>query len=264
MLFVLIPLSLLAVGLVAAGRIIYRKIPRDLERWNAQLAQQDFGPTFYQKSWAVLAQESKKFFINTSTKAVHRLKIATLKTDNFFGKLLQEMRQRRQRIHENVAVPDRNESVIADGPISESVPKTEPISLRLSHVAENGFSGGAKPAVEFASKEASAFAAKERQYISQLAYNPKDVAVYKKLGWLYLENTQPFQARQAFKMAVKLGSKDKNVITKLLEMGGVVHKEGNAPSAVLTVEAEDIAGRVPTAKIKSKSKIQKSKVQSKN
>lgn len=261
MLFILVPAAIMISGLAMAARVIYRKMPRDLEEWNAQLAQQDFGPTFYQKYWAVLEQESKKFFINTSTKAVHRLKIATLKTDNFFGKLLQEMRQRRQRIHEDAVVPDRNELVIADGPISESVPKTEPISLRLSQIAENGFSGGAKPVVEVASKESSAFAAKERQYISQLAYNPKDVAVYKKLGWLYLENTQPFQARQAFKMAVKLGSKDKNVITKLLEMGGVVHKEGSAPSAVLTVEAEDTAGKVSTTKVKSKSKIQKSEVQ---
>mgnify|MGYP001600784470 FL=1 len=274
MLFVLVPISLLLVGLAAAGKIIYRKIPRDLESWNAHLAQEDFGPTFYQKHWAVLVQESKKFFINTSTKTVHRLKIVTLKTDNFFGKLLQEMRHHRQRIHQDAAVksaeaelrapvlrqPDALGSALSDQ--DNIVPKTSLTAERTIRLADGKSIGVTGPAGVIQSKPLSDFAAREQQYINQLAYNPKDVAVYKKLGWLYLENTQPFQARQAFKMAVKLGSKDKNVITKLLEMGGVVHKEGPAAEIeLLSSEGDNVSvSKKPVFVSAKSSKVRRIKV----
>ena len=231
--FILVPSLLLVASLVAAGRIIYRKIPRDLESWNAQLAQEDFGPTFYQKSWAILAQESKKFFINTSTKTVYRLKIATLKTDNFFGKLLQEMRRRRQKIHEDAVnkITEENTPLplkTGEMDVGTASPKVGLVSWKATKISDSEEADKMKSIITTLPRPVSVFAAQEQQYINQLAYNPRDVAVYKRLGWLYLENAKPFQARQAFKMAVKLGSKDKNVITKLLEMGGVVHKEGPA------------------------------------
>ncbi|MBI4120523.1 MAG: hypothetical protein HY454_03595 [Parcubacteria group bacterium] len=260
MFFVLIPLSLLLVSLGVSGRIIYRKIPRDLENWNAQLAQEDFGPTFYQKYWATLAQESKKFFINTSTKTVHRLKIVTLKTDNFFGKLLLEMRHRRQRIHEDAVNKTVQENVplpsnTGEADVSAISPKVGLASWKAAKIADDGEVDKMKPIIAVVPRPVSAFAAREQQYISQLAYNPKDVAVYKRLGWLYLENAKPFQARQAFKMAVKLGSKDKNVITKLLEMGGVVHKEGSAASVeMLSSEGDNTpeTKRLVSARVKTR------------
>jgi hypothetical protein len=67
-------------------------------------------------------------------------------------------------------------------------------------------------------KPERSFGFKEQQLINQLAYNPKDVSVYKKLGWLYLGADKSYQAKQAFKIAIKLGSKDRTIEAKLVDM----------------------------------------------
>ncbi|MBI4119100.1 MAG: tetratricopeptide repeat protein, partial [Parcubacteria group bacterium] len=76
-------------------------------------------------------------------------------------------------------------------------------------------------------------------------------SAYKHLGWLYLENNKPMEARQAFKMAIKLGSRDKMIMAKLLEVGGVLHKEGTASHAVVSrtpTGKQDVPARTVTLK----------------
>ncbi len=212
--FILIPSLITITSVVIVGVIIHRRIPKDIEEWNKTVAGEDFGPTFYQKALAIASEKSKKIALNVSTKLIHRLKIGTLKTDNFFGKLLQTIRNHKQNMR-------------TEQPAEESILSSE--MSQLSAEQRGNVLVQDDPvivSVESLVLEQNNFEALEQRYINQLAYNPKDVSIYKKLGWLYLENNRPMQSREAFKTAVKLGSKDKMIMAKLLEMGGTLRKEG--------------------------------------
>ena len=211
---ILISSLITVTSVVIAGIIIHRRIPKDIEEWNKTVAGEDFGPTFYQKALAIASEKSKKIALNVSTKLVYRLKIGTLKTDNFFGKLLQSIRNHKQNMK-------------TEQPADESILSSEASQFSAEHrgnvlVQDDPVIVPVRPLVS----EQNSFEALEQQYINQLAYNPKDVSIYKKLGWLYLENNRPMQSREALKTAVKLGSKDKMIMAKLLEMGGTLRKEG--------------------------------------
>lgn len=251
MIFILIPSLLIAAGVVLAGRVIYKKIPRDIEEWNKVVAKEDFGPTFYEKAWMTVALKSKEAVLSISTKLVYRLKITSLKTDNFFSRLLKDIKLHKSGMGEEI--------------------KKSPFKIQLTSLADTDESDF-EPNIDSGRPETEvkvSFAKQENQLINQLAYNPKDVSAYKRLGWLYLENNRPIEARQALKMAVKLGSKDKMVVTKLLEVGGVVHKEGVGPAApsaaansakreslkaVLTQEIAQLARTARVKNLKSKPK----------
>ena len=225
--FVLIPSLLIAAGVALAARVVYKKIPGDIENWNKTVAAGDFGPTFYQKALAVASLKAKQAVLSASTKLVYKLKITSLKSDNFFNHVLKEMRKQKSDIDD---APDSS----AGRELAQ--PKNSQFRVQVTSVEERTPAAVKIPVVEakpeeFAPEERSSFAAQEHQLINQLAYNPKDVAAYKHLGWLYMENNKPLEARQAFKMAIKLGSRDKIIMAKLLEVGGVLHKEGTAPHA---------------------------------
>ncbi|MBI2454063.1 MAG: hypothetical protein HYV54_00605 [Parcubacteria group bacterium] len=249
MLFVLIPSLIVLAGMVVAGRTIYKKIPKDLAEWDAILAKEDFGPTFYEKALAAAFLKSKEAALGVSTKLVYKLKITSLKTDNFFSRLLREIKD-----HKTVMEAE------AESVDSEDMPKNIPFKTKLTPVADSSlvasresFGFEAKTIPEPQLETRVSFANQEQQLINQLAYNPKDVSAYKRLGWLYLENSKPIEARQAFKMAVKLGSKDKIIITQLLEMGGTVHKEGIVsaqPAALASAPAKSKHAKSRPKKIK--------------
>ena len=220
---ILIPSLLIAAGVALAVRVVYKKIPNDRINWDEAVAKEDFGPTFYQKALAAVSLKTKQSVLSASTKFIYKLKITSLKTDNFFSRLLKEMKEHKSSVDEVAPQPDvpleasslQNKfrvqitSVEEPGPVSRiSIP------VNPQEIADAGVH--------------SSFEAQEHQLINQLAYNPKDVAAYKHLGWLYMENNKPLEARQAFKMAIKLGSRDKIIMAKLLEVGGVLHKEGTA------------------------------------
>lgn len=227
MLFILIPSLLVVVGVAWAGRVIYKKLPKEIGEWDKPVAKADFGPAFYEKALAAFSLKSKQTALNLSTKLVYKLKITSLKTDNFFSRLLNEMKVHKSNVEETVKTASETR------PENIETKNIKPFKTELTSLAEDEGIVAIKKKVS-ADYEAiqpepeikSAFERQEQQLVNQLAYNPKDVSAYKRLGWLYLENSKPMDARQAFKMAVKLGSKDKIIITKLLELGGVVHKEG--------------------------------------
>lgn len=245
MLFILIPISIMLAGVVLAGRVIYKKIPPDVGRWNETVAKENFGPPFYEKALAAAALKSKETLLAVSTKLVYRLKITSLKTDNFFGKLLQEIRNHKSNLDET-----RNKEVPAHKPVEVSL---QPFKVQTTPVSED-----IPPTLtEESSKVKPFFTAREQQLVNQLAYNPKDVAAYKHLGWLYLESNKPMEARQAFKIAVKLGSRDRLVITKLLEMGGTVHKEGVEPETKAVFGVAVAGSRISKPKKAKKIRIRK-------
>lgn len=273
MLFILVPLSLIGVGLVLAGRLVYKKIPDDMAEWDAAVAREDFGPTFYQRAVAAASARSKRALLAASTKLVRRLKITSLKTDNFFGKLLQEIKVHKENI--DIIPPSEQPTGASDAPVRQfqggvtlvddksrggrqadiikkmSVAVAPAISAPYKAEPLRGF-------VPYKAELLRDFAAKEQQLINQLAYNPKDVSSYKRLGWLYMENNKPMDARQAFKMAIKLGSKDRMIMAKLLEVGGVLHKEG--AGAVVrheTVKVKDSRDSKDSNPVAKKSKIKK-------
>ena len=250
MLFILIPLVIAISGLMFAGRIIYKKIPQDAEIFDNEVSKEDFGPTFYQKALSAFSVKSKQAALKTSTKLIYKLKITSLKTDNFFNRLLQEMKSHKENMK------------IAESGLGEEKAPENPISFAVSPIVPD-FPKTARqitPDQPFTKEESlkpkSQFEIQEQQLINQLAYNPKDVSVYKRIGWLYLENNKPVQARQAFKTAVKLGSKDKVLMTKLLEIGGVLHKEGTAHHVE---RAEPVLAKAQPVKLKE-AKEQKPKV----
>lgn len=222
MLFVVIPLAIAVAGLMIAGRIVYKKIPQDAEFFDKEVSKEDFGPTFYQKAFSAFSVKSKQAALKTSTKLIYKLKITSLKTDNFFNRLLQEMKSHKENM--KIAESGLKEENVPEKPISFAVSPIVPDSRKIARQTAPDLPAQKE---EFL-KPKSRFEIQEQQLINQLAYNPKDVSAYKRIGWLYLENNKPVQARQAFKTAVKLGSKDKVLMTKLLEIGGVLHKEGTA------------------------------------
>lgn len=251
MLFVLIP-SLLAVsGLVVAGRAVYRKIPQDRTGWDADVAKHDFGPTFYEKALAAAAVKTREAALSVSTKLVYKLKITSLKSDNFLSKILQRIKYHKENTQTRETVLSQEQEVVMVKKASSDLAAGSSEEIKISFETSPVVGVDDNSEVLEKPKSVSPFLAKEQQFISQLAYNPKDVSVYKKLGWLYLENSMPIQARQAFKMAVKLGSKDKLVVTKLLEMGGVLHKEGtgdyNSSQAIEKAGEKAIVSRVVEA-----------------
>jgi len=253
MLFIVIPLAIAVAGLMFAGRIIYKKIPQDAEFFDSEVSKENFGPTFYQKALSTFSVKSKEAAIKTSTKLIYKLKITSLKTDNFFSRLLQEIKSHRENM--KPAVSDAGE---------EKFPEKS-VEFKISAVVADSpkeTSQDFSEQEELPKKSGSQFEVQEQRLINQLAYNPKDVSSYKKLGWLYLENNKPVQARQSFKMAVKLGSKDKIVMAKLLEIGGVLHKEGAGHH--VQIQAEPALSKIQPVKPKEtkehKPKIKKLKV----
>ena len=219
--FILIPSLLVLTGVALAARVVYKKIPKDLTEWNKTVAGEDFGPTFYQNALAAFSLKAQQAVLGFSTKFVYRLKITSLKTDNFFSHVLKEMRKQKSDIDITPELAASRESSSLES--NQFEVKTTPIEERKSVVKIPVLEVGRE---EIFNEERTSFAAQEHQFINQLAYNPKDVSAYKHLGWLYLENNKPIEARQAFKMAIKLGSRDKMIMAKLLEVGGVLHKEG--------------------------------------
>ncbi|MDP3800042.1 MAG: tetratricopeptide repeat protein, partial [bacterium] len=220
------------------------------------------GPAFYEKALASFSLKSKQVALSASTKLVYKLKITSLKTDNFFSKLLNEIKHHKTNIQESTisSVATKEGSNVLEDRI---------FKVQLTSVAdEEGIVSIRKPEPPFGVKKEeikievplSSFERQEEQLISQLSYNAKDVSAYKRLGWLYLENNKPIEARQAFKTAVKLGSKDKVIVTKLLEMGGVVHKEGTGIHRPIQ-ETKPVLASMATHETKiAKQKIRKLKV----
>lgn len=247
-----------------AARVVYKKIPGDRVSWDEAVAREDFGPTFYQKALAAVSLKTKQSFLSASTKFVYKLKITSLKTDNFFSRLLKEMKEHKSSVDETVSQLDLP---------PESSPQQNKFRVQITSVEEKRpasiISTPVQPQEIAESGVRSSFEAQEHQLINQLAYNPKDVAAYKHLGWLYMENNKPIEARQAFKMAIKLGSRDKIIMAKLLEVGGVLHKEGTAVAhsvahsqpvvlkRVVAVEAKASASITPALFKKSGAKTKK-------
>lgn len=250
MLFVLIPLSIAVTGLVLAGRIVYRKIPRDMDLFNKEVSNENFGPAFYEKAISQFSFKAKEAAIKTSTRLVYRLKITSLKTENFFGRLLQEMKSHKENMKPAITDSSSDDMSQSSKVEEERIPEKE-IDFKVSSVVSDSQDFNREiiqnynEVEKIEEKPKSEFEIKENQLINQLAYNPKDVSAYKRLGWLYIENNKPIQARQSFKMAVKLGSKDRILMAKLLEIGGVLHKEGN----IHNVKEEPV---VASVSIKSK------------
>ncbi len=177
MLYIIIPLAITITGLMFAGRIVYKKIPKDTELFDREVSKENFGPTFYQKALAQFSVKSKEVAIKTSTKLIYKLKIASLKTDNFFSKLLQEMKTHKENMKPAISdVPeDKNE---------ESFPE-KAVDFRISSIVADSPN---EEIQDFSEHEQlpenpkSRFEVQEQQLINQLAYNPKDVSAYKRLG----------------------------------------------------------------------------------
>lgn len=251
--FILIPSLLIAAGVALAARVVYKKIPGDQGEWDKTVAAEDFGPTFYQKALAAASLKTKQAVLSASTKLVYKLKITSLKSDNFFNQILKEMRKQKSDID------DAPESAAVS---ESSLSKNNQFRVQVTSVEERPPAAAKTPTAEVkpeepAPEERSSFAAQEHQLINQLAYNPKDVSAYKHLGWLYMENNKPIEARQAFKMAIKLGSRDKIIMAKLLEVGGVLHKEGTAshtavrpgPVVLKKIVAVEVKASVPASTV---------------
>ncbi|MEK7629684.1 MAG: hypothetical protein AAB394_04195 [Patescibacteria group bacterium] len=259
---IIIPSLLVVAGMVLAGRVVYKKIPKEISELDNAISNTEFGPAFYEKVLASFSLKSKHTALNLSTKLVYKLKITSLKTDNFFSRLLNEIKHHKTNIQEStLSVFTKEESNSTEDRL---------FKVELTSVAdEEGIVSIRKPEPPFGVKKEelkieleplTSFEKQEQQLINQLSYNAKDVSAYKRLGWLYLENNKPIEAMQAFKTAVKLGSKDKVIVTKLLEMGGVVHKEGTGLHRLVN-ELKPVLTSAPIAEVKaSKQKARKLKV----
>lgn len=64
----------------------------------------------------------------------------------------------------------------------------------------------------------------ERKLLQQIVEHPRDIALYKRLGYVYLELDQPNDAKDCFAQAIKLGSQDPLVrreLQRLMVMRGL-------------------------------------------
>lgn len=246
--FILVPSLLIVGSLATVGRIVYRKLPKDLSQWDEALSQENFGPTFYQKALAKASFKAQQVFLSFSTKFFHRVRLASLKTDNFSGKLLQKIHVYKREFQQENNQPQK---IVAPAEAEVDAVDADEGVVKIKKIAPAEQITEIKTLPERPPQKIERpFEFKEQQLINQLTYNPKDVSIYKKLGWLYLNANKSHQAKQAFQTAIKLGSRDRIILAKLAEMEEKANLNPNQP--ILKYKS---ASRPKTRKIRPTLKI---------
>lgn len=187
--FVVIPLILFASGVAGLGYVLWPKIKEIKKREDLPEIKESFWrlmvPEFF-SFWDNIDFEGLKK--NTSSdyeKLLRRVRIISLKTDNFVNKLL-EKRQ------------------------AKSVPSVRPEFKEKSEDSD-------EPKVNQAY-----FKTKESSLIADIARNPKDKNLYKTLAALYFENQMYKDAKDVFDVVLELDPNEEEVKQTLEKISKIV------------------------------------------
>ena len=184
--FAIIPLILVVFSVAGIGYIVWPKI-KELENDGNQFdIKEDLWhlilPEFF-GFWDNLDfQGFKKNILADYEKFLRKVRILSLKTDNFVNKLLERRRKRMPK-------PKFREA--------------------------DDFSNGPKA-------DASYFKAKENNFIAEIAKIPKDKNLYKALGVLYVENGMLDDAREVFNVVLELDPNDSEAKESFEKIGKMV------------------------------------------
>lgn len=186
--FVLIPLILIASSVGGIGWIVLPKIKKIKVKESLAEAREDIWhlllPEFFGLWNKIDFQGFRKGTLAEYEKLLRRIRILSLKTDNFVNHLLERRRKRTPK-------PEFKEYVFSSEPEADS------------------------------SKNGSNFKTKEISIIAEIAKNPKDKNLYKTLGAFYLENKMPADAKEVFDVVLELDPNDLETKKSIEKIGGL-------------------------------------------
>ena len=170
--YIIIPLVLVGGSLYGIGRIVWPKFRELKAKEDLLEIKEDFwhliSPEFFGVWDKIDFQGFKKNVLDDYEKFLRRVRIVSLKTDNFVNRLLEKRKKRAPRPEFKEPANSRDESGLAR----------------------------------------AYFKTKENNIIAELVKNPKDKNLYKVLGALYLENKMYADAREVFNVVLELDPND--------------------------------------------------------
>lgn len=195
MLFLIIPLSLIGVSLLAIGVIVWRKVPymRRLTPEAHGLNQsvftsffpelvQNFGPARIKEYFAIWLQEMEKL--------LRKMRLLFSFVDRMSDNLIKRIRSAQQkRAKQTPTVPAPKEPEQPKVPEYVDVPT---VQVRPRRTAPN-------PAL---------LKSDEQRLIVEIAHDPKNARLYRELGEVYIKMKNYEDAKESFATALKLNPAD--------------------------------------------------------
>ena len=195
--FILIPLILISISIIGMAVIVQRKMPylRKLSPEAHEVSNnilEDFFPEliawFGQIPWHQYRQAS----LQEIEKGLRRLRLVFLKIDHASARLIQKVRHINHTANLEHAVSVKSETSV------------EPVTPEQTAIV-------AEPTPED-------FKGQEQQLIVEIAQDPKNVALYEKLGDLYLKMENIQDAKEAFEAGLGFNPDNQNLARKYSEL----------------------------------------------
>ena len=212
--YLIIPLSILAVSVVVISVIIGRKFSYlkkldpeviDSNNTNGLMAVTGFWHEFLPEASdfikGVDTSEYRKFYLSLSEKLLRRLRVVSLKIDSLTHRLITKIKSSNKAIAIVEAERERESGATPDTGVQEQD----------------------KPIIILSREEK--LKQKEQELIIQIAQDPKDPELYKKLGNVYLQLKNPDDAAESFKVALKLKPDDEKTKKNLEALGQKVQNK---------------------------------------
>jgi uncharacterized protein HemY len=201
--FILVPLILIVISLVAMAGIIQRKLPylRKLSP-DAHLVGehplQDYFPELMQWLSQIKWREYRQASLREIEKFLRRIRLVLLKVDHISDRLIKKIRRVHLTNHMEQVVPKIEKPV-------EAVAPQAPVAFL-------------EPTIED-------LKAREQQLIIEIAQDPKNAELYEILGDLYMKMESSQDAREAYEAALGFNPDNQVVARKysvLLKKGETV------------------------------------------
>ena len=181
--YLVIPFSLIVASIIGITVIIYRKMPYlkkltpESHEVNGNLFE-SFFPEFASHIDQAKIKEYKKNFLLELEKLVRRMRVVTLRMDHLSEKVIKSLRRGHLTAHmEHRALMD------------EKTPEAVIVPEKLEPTQED-------------------YKAQEQKIIIEIAQNPRDPALYDKLGDLYIAMHNIDEAKESFEAALALNPND--------------------------------------------------------
>jgi len=203
--FIILPLAILLISIAAIFWLVARKFvylkklaPGVID--NLDIAQESFWAEFFPEAAQHLKmaklQEYGAAILAEFEKFLRRLRLISLRIDTFMSQLVHRIRKSNARREETLNKETETE-------IEKEISKP----IRANDVKKD-------------LKE------EEQRLIIEIAKNPKDAELYKKLGQIYLKTREDGDAFESFKKALELNPEDRETKAKLEKIAA---KSGKLP-----------------------------------
>ena len=180
--FVFIFNSIIIVGFIVIGVMILKKIP--------MLARIQKEEPIYIKIKGFNHQKYLADFMVFLEKVLRQMKIFSLKIENVLSRWIEVLRNKSSNVRSRIR------------------------KIKIKEVKEKKSQEEMKSPIAMLEEPTQ----EEKKWIEMIAKNPKNITAYKELGMLYYKQYNLKDAKECFKTAIKLGSKDKKIKEILKEI----------------------------------------------